>query len=169
MTAGRIGTVAVGSLTLCFLAAALTFVGFRKATQGSAGWLPVQAEITASKTRPYKAPRSRDRYTPEIEYVFQLGSKTYSTPRDAFNINYAFKAPVFNFVEEARAEANRYPVGTRVSVLYDPANPERSCLSCETDYPVGYAMLLGGVCFGGVGLLGIGKAITALVIEKGDQ
>jgi hypothetical protein len=65
-------------------------------------------------------------YEAKIEYEFELGGTSYTGDRHSF---FSFGT---SSSEHASEVVRRYPVGKRVTVYYDPGEPEQSVLEVDT-------------------------------------
>ncbi len=81
----------------------------------------VSSDIKISRTIGYYTPSSSV-YLPHIRYEYSAGGRTYTADR------FAFGAKGFTQRDEAERVVERYPVGERVLVHYDPRNPRRVVL-----------------------------------------
>jgi hypothetical protein len=98
----------------------------RDMARASRNWPTVPGKVLASevlRSLPLTAQNSLDyTYTPTIRYAFEVGGKAYEGDTIQFGL-VSGKNPI---LEEAVLKP--YPVGAKVNVHYDPANPKNSVL-----------------------------------------
>jgi hypothetical protein len=89
-------------------------------------------------------------YVPTVEYRYELSGRTYTGSRIAFAQS--------GYGSPGRAEQKlaRYPVGSAVKVLYDPANPASAVLECRN--PLAWVMLIAGIV-----ILAVAVALAVLL------
>lgn len=85
-------------------------------------------------------------YHPEVEYTYEVAGQTYSSQRLMFG---AIRA--YNTTAKAQRTLARYPVGSQVTVYYDPAKPADSVLeriagASTSMLVIGIAMILVSAC-----------------------
>jgi Protein of unknown function (DUF3592) len=101
----------------------------------SANWPTAPGEITSAKIDVQRTTRHNDatntddessRYQPKVEYLYTVGDQQYRGSRINFNLlDFAFENP-------ARKVIEKYAVGARLPVAYDPADPNISVLDRDT-------------------------------------
>jgi hypothetical protein len=117
-------------------------------------------------------------YEAKIEYEFELGGTSYTGDRHSF---FSFGT---SSSEHASEVVRRYPVGKRVTVYYDPGEPEQSVLEVDTrSFPwfaiifltpfhcIGIGFVVGGV-LQVVQRRRLGEdhaALTGLVVSKHER
>jgi hypothetical protein len=77
---------------------------------------------------------SRPSYRPRVLYAFDVDGQRYESQR------MALEGTVYGSADEAEASLARFPVGSEVTVHYNPAKPDESVLT--------HAFSWGGVIFG---------------------
>jgi hypothetical protein len=85
-------------------------------------------------------------YSARVAYTYQVGGQTYSGHNIAFGFN-----PSYSSETKAQADAARYPVGSQVSVYYDPNKPsdavlERQVSGSKVGLILGIIFIVVGVC-----------------------
>lgn len=75
-----------------------------------------------------------------VEYEYAVGGVTYRSRQTAFGPRQAHRR-----YHQAQAQAGRYPVGTPVTVFYNPDNPQEAVL--ERRAPATTATLVVGIAF----------------------
>lgn len=92
----------------------------------SARWTVVAGTVRGSLVEPGRdrdVLRPRAGFRPVIRYAYQVAGQTYVSARFS-----ALAEPFFTTEDEARAFAGRFPVGARVRVRVNPANPRQALL-----------------------------------------
>lgn len=91
-----------------------------RGAQRSKTWPAIGGSIEESKLtwQGVRSPRAR----PVVTYRYQVGGESYLGTRIEFSF-----ARIY-FTPEAQAVLERYPVGSEVTVYYDPADPAESTL-----------------------------------------
>lgn len=132
----------------------------RQRLQASAGWPTTEGEVVETQIRREESATGEDddtmvRFYPEIRYTYRVLGQTYTGTRLSFGgpAGYLNRA-------EAAAVLNRYPVGGRVMVYYNPANPQEAVLERRAEgvgcnFVVGAAFFLLGLVLLLVGLLAL--------------
>jgi hypothetical protein len=96
--------------------------------------------------------RRRTTYTPKLSYTYAVEGRPYTSTRIAFGGTRSYSSS-----SAAEGFVNRHPVGSKVTVYYNPGDPAESTL--ETGASGGaYVLLIIGVVFGLVGLATIVSA-----------
>ena len=125
--------------------------GFWRTYDAKARFLTTAGEVTASRVES-SSTSDGTTYAARIEYEFELGGTSYTGDRHSF---FSFGT---SSSEHANAIVRRYPVGKRVTVYYDPGEPQQSVLEIDTrSFPavailfltpfhcIGIGFLFGGV------------------------
>ncbi|POR57050.1 DUF3592 domain-containing protein [Bosea psychrotolerans] len=132
-TLGTIGLIALPMAVMVLAMVAHKAIQLRRAKS----WLPAQGRITSSRMATRRSGVGEDATIiniPAVAYSFSVGGRSYQGGRLSIG---DISGP---FAEEALA---RYPVGTAVTVYYDPADPENCVL--ERDAPKGAVKGCGAV------------------------
>jgi Protein of unknown function (DUF3592) len=102
----------------------------KKREAAAAGWNSVEGEIVSAEVR-----RTHDNdsdggpsyiYEPLVAYRYTVNGEAFSGSR----VN--FSAARHQFPKKAEEVVARYPVGAKVAVYFDPANPRDSVLERQT-------------------------------------
>lgn len=118
----------------------------------SEAWPTVEGRVVRSEVDHSTDSEGGDSYLPQIDYTYTLDGMQYENDRVRFGEN------SYSFRRQAEAEVERYPVGRRVDVYYEPGNPENSVL--EPGATLGSYL---GVCLGAM-FLGIGLVSAPLTL-----
>ena len=110
-------------------------------------WPSVEGKIVASRVDREWHPGKSPTYYPRISYVYLVGGKEY-TGNVVFFSQYGTGGP--SGVQEI---VDRYPEGKRVSVYYDPQDPQLAVLERGLQW-ASLALIVIGFIFAGVGLVG---------------
>lgn len=150
-----------GGFCLLFagIGAFLVYKGFqgRKKAEASQNWPSTAGQITDARvshsTRTDSDGDTTTTYTPHVEYVYQVGGQEYRGKNITFGFTQGYGSP--GKAQEALA---RYPVGSQVSVYYDPSQPGESVLERKAggftlSLIIGGIFLVIGVCAGIPGVL----------------
>jgi len=146
---------------LIFAAIGLFFVGkgvrYRRMASAMAAWPSAEGRVLASGvlTRVDRSGERGDltRYIPQVRYAYAAGGKAHESDVVQVGLGdfgYAVEA-------QAREHAGRYPVGAKVKVRHDPADPAGAVL--ETGQVGGGRQIFAGTLFLLVGLGAIAVAI----------
>jgi len=100
----------LGILLICFA------IWLRQMGRRSSQWPFIRGIIVASELR-----HTNDDTSVHIAYEYSISGKTYTS-------NLVSYSGLANASVERDALISRYPVGTKVSVYYDPSNPSRAVL-----------------------------------------
>ncbi|MDD5466249.1 MAG: DUF3592 domain-containing protein [Anaerolineales bacterium] len=158
----------VGGLCLLFagIGTFLIYKGLqaRKKAEASQGWPATTGQITqAQVSRSTHTDSDGDTstsYTPHVEYSYRVAEQEFTGKNITFGLTQSFSQPA-----KAQAVLARYPVGSQVSVYYDPNQPgdavlERKAGGFTASLAIGAIFLLLGVCLGIPGLvLAISNAV----------
>jgi hypothetical protein len=87
-------------------------------------------------------------YAPVVRYRFEVNGAIYRSSKILLTDH-----PNFDTAEEAEAYAADYPVGSAVTVHYDPANPERAALFVASDPTPIYILAAVGFLIACIGLV----------------
>jgi hypothetical protein len=90
-------------------------------------------------------------YVPRIEYAYDVAGVTHRASR------IDFKGAIYtSFPDRAQAKCDRYFVGAKVPVYFDPRDPETACLErSEGSLVAGW---IAAAAMGGMGLVAAGMA-----------
>ena len=108
---------------------ALGFFLYRRYQQGNAAresaqsWPSTSGVVLSSSVQVRRSNRSRSEY-PVVVYQYEVNGKSYQGQR----IKAGDKFMSIRISGETQATVARYPVGSRVTVYYDPNNPSESAL-----------------------------------------
>ena len=94
-------------------------------------------------------------YSPAVLYTYQVAGQTHSGK----NITFGFTTGYGNS-SKAEAVIARYPIGSQVTVYYDPANPgeavlERKAGGSTASLVLGIIFLVVGLCIGCGAVVGV--------------
>lgn len=124
-----LGNIALIALPMVVMVGAMVVNAMLKVRRAK-GWAQAQGRITLSRMTMRRPPEGNEIGTlvnvPDVAYAFKVGGQDYRGTRVSLG-DISGK-----YAQEALA---RYPVGTMVSVFYDPADPEDCVL--ERDAPKG--------------------------------
>jgi hypothetical protein len=115
----------------------------RRASRIAANWPTVQGRIVVSEVKTVNnAPEghSRTRYTPAIEYVYQVNGHDYHGRQ----INYGITTSGSR--KSAEKTTALYPIGKVIAVHYDPANPSNATLEHSTGF-YWFMLAIAAACF----------------------
>lgn len=111
------------------LAALIFFLAYRRHLNRANAWPVVPGEIVESRVEERGSLDSgptRRTYVPIVEFRYEVGGQSYASRQVAIGL----------VVSGSRAIANRvvgrYPIGAKVEVHYDPANPSEAALENPT-------------------------------------
>lgn len=114
--------------------------------KASTSWPKATGRIISSSVEYSRDSDGHDSYKPEVTYTYAVNNRFYKSHAIKFGENSYDNKPVANEI------ANRYAVGKKVVVYYDPQNPENSIL--EPGVTGGSYIVLGiGVLFVMIGLI----------------
>jgi len=142
-------------LVSALLGFALVLGGFGvhkfKLGKASASWPSVAGTVTYSHAESRRG-SSKTEYLPAVKYSYTVAGKSYLGGRISSSEVYKKN------LASANGVLRNYPVGRRVTVYYDPADPSSSLL--VPGVPRNLYLLLGGavLCL----LLGVAVAVSAL-------
>ncbi len=111
------------------LAAVVIFLYVKRENQlqeASVNWRPAEARVTASEVTQEWDKNSgtpKRRYGFSITYLYEVDGKTYTGTRYRFH-----GGPAFMSRSAAEALRAHYPAGARITIFYDPANPQESVI-----------------------------------------
>ena len=126
----------------------------RRQAQASLGWPAVEGEILEAYVRREEETDAdgewRVTYFPEVRYAYRVLGQEYVGNQITFGGTLGGSSPA-----RARAVVARYPEGERVTVYYNPDNPQEAVLERKVAAPwlllvVGGAFLTAAVCIGGL-------------------
>ncbi len=106
------------------------------------GWSETKGEVEAfALARTYVAD-----FVPSIRYRYQVAGRDYAGDSIRVGGRLSFRSKRL-----ARKLADTYRVGNRVSVYYDPEDPEKCCLDRQQTAG-GHGAMLGGLVLAGLGI-----------------
>lgn len=147
------GTVAAAAGLGVVLSGLISFAS----AMARANWPTAPGRITGSVVaasewtmRSRSGTRHRTVYTPQIQYEYAAGGRTYSGDRVSFGQSGSSGSQGF-----AQQVVDRYPLGREVSVHYNPSAPDESVLEAGLPGVVFLPIVVGLV------LLLIGGAVAA--------
>lgn len=126
--------------------------GQKRLSEESLDWPMVTGTVLESKVHRYtssgNSENSSVQHVPRIVYEFELGGTRYeSHQRSIMGENYESA--------EAQRIVDAYPVGSAITVYFQPGNPEESVLQrggSEEQWRIGTGVLIGFLVFSGVAL-----------------
>ncbi|MBI5825209.1 MAG: DUF3592 domain-containing protein [Chloroflexi bacterium] len=95
-------------------------MAYRQSTQT---WLDTTGTILMSSVQSHRTGRSRSIY-PVVVYTYSVHGKSYQSQR----IKAGEQFLNVRISGQAQATVNRYPIGTTVTVYYNPSNPAECAL-----------------------------------------
>ncbi|MDX2161615.1 MAG: DUF3592 domain-containing protein [bacterium] len=123
--AGMVAAGIVAALALFFL---FQWVKGRQRTAASAAWSSTTGRvIAASVVRSARTGNSGGAYYPSIMYQYQVNGQQYTGNRLHFGARMGT-----GFYQQVQARVNEFPVGSAVTVYYDPSNPADAVLERTT-------------------------------------
>ena len=127
--------------------AGLSFWGWNilQNAKASTSWPTAQGQIIKSEVTRSRDGEGHDSYSPEVTYTYLAKKRAYKS--------YAIKFGENSYDNKSMSEkiAAAYPVGKKVSVYYNPEDPDNSVL--EQGVTIGSYIVLGiGVLFVAIGL-----------------
>jgi hypothetical protein len=131
---------------MCFgLFVLMFFFAIRKGMKQSAKWPTVRGQVVKSGTEQFSDTdsdgKSRTMHRPVVEYTYQVHGHAYH------GTQIQLMTEVSGSENYAQKKAGKYPAGSSVTVLYDPANPGTAALENSTGMTwIMLAAALG--CFG---------------------
>ena len=154
LAAPLIGMLCGGFFFLLFLGLGIFLIyrtqQSKKKAAASQNWPSTTGQITDSHVSRSQSTDSDGEtiasYSARVAYTYQVGGQTYSGENIAFGFN-----PSYNNQPKAQAAAARYPMGSQVSVYYDPGNPsdavlERQAPGSKVGMIVGIIFIVTSVC-----------------------
>jgi hypothetical protein len=143
-----------GGLVLIFIGIGVYLIYYsrrvRRQAGSSQGWPGTEGQITRASIRHSlrsdSEGNSTDSYSPDVEYSYQVNGLHYAGEKIAFGAT-----PSFSSDQKAQSTLSRYPVGGRVTVFYDPANPaesvlEKRSIGTNASLILGIIFLIVGLC-----------------------
>ena len=115
----------------------------------SKNWRTTEGEITESRVT--RTESGMKGYRPEIIYSYEVDAMQFSSDRILFGMS-SYRTPFKTGRQIATEWLEKYPVGSRVSVAYNPTDPSRSTLNTGAHVSAWVAPVM-GVPFLVVGLL----------------
>jgi hypothetical protein len=114
----------LASFLFILIGGGLTWWGWTivQTARASAGWPSVEGRILRSEVTRSTDGDGDDSYSPEVTYRYVVDGQSY----ESYTIKFGENA--YGNRNTAEAIAARYPDGSRVTVYYDPADPERAVL-----------------------------------------
>jgi hypothetical protein len=131
------GTICAGIFFLIGLAIALSgFMTYRKSNQ-AANWIPTQGKIKRSEVT--HTTGGKTQYYAHIEYEYTAQGMNYSSN----NVTLAQLMGITDTGQSAAQEkVKKFPIGSTVTVFYDPNDPRRAVLQKGGDSGL---LILGGI------------------------
>ncbi|WP_166036607.1 DUF3592 domain-containing protein [Sphingosinicella sp. YJ22] len=130
-----------------FMIAALVWYVWAAWTEGAARDWPTTAGQVVETSVATVSGRTTA-YAPVVRYRFEVNGTIYRNSKILLTDH-----PNFDAASEAEAYAAAYPVGSQVSVHYDPANPQRAALSVTSDRTAIYILAAVGLLIACLGLI----------------
>ena len=100
---------------------------FAAAALGSTAWPQTEGEVIATRVveRARVSPEVdiSNEFEPVISYSYRVDGESYTGDRIDLSLSLSFSTP-----GEAQAVLDRYPIGSRVQVYYEPGNPDNAAL-----------------------------------------
>lgn len=102
---------------------------YRRYQQGNAArasaqsWPSTSGAVLSSSVQVRRTNKSRSEY-PVVVYQYEVNGQSYQGQR----VKASDKFMSIRLAGETQATVARYPIGSRVTVYYDPANPSESAL-----------------------------------------
>lgn len=124
-----VGVLVAAVFVLIGLGISINGVDRASAGEASRSWPATGGQITASSVGISMSDDGTE-YSPDVSYIYQVEGREYDGSRISFGGTNGGE-------EEAIRYTQRYPIGKKVSVYYDPSRPERavlepgSCTGCE--------------------------------------
>jgi hypothetical protein len=103
-------------------------------------WPTAPGEITSSKID-FHFGRGGPHYTPTVAYTYSIAGIGYQAERLQFG------DPDYSFESRALRRLQRYPVGSQITVRYDPNSPDRAVLEPGVGFDVYLAAVIAGTMF----------------------
>ncbi len=148
-TSGRADTGMIFLILGLFVAGAVlaAWGGYEiKGSRKSAGWPNVPGTISSSDiakrvTRDTNRRRSRTTYYPKIAFHYQVDGHNFTSSRIAFGTGDSGGK-----MKWAQKVISKYPVGNKVTVYYDPQDPQYGVLEAGMTWRSVF-LLVGGIAF----------------------
>jgi len=156
--------VLLGGVVVSLVGGGLLFAGcsMRGRAAEAATWPTVEGTVTRSEvttgtssTGTGARRRSTTMYSPAVSYAYKVDGRPFEGDRLGPSGSWSSSD-----MSEARAEAGRYPVGSKVRVHVNPTDPRDACLQIEVGPLPTILIAAGGV------VLFIGLAVTGLRILR---
>lgn len=106
--------------------------------QASVGWPSVEGRVINTYLEEYRDAEQEVSYTPRIIYEYRLDGQTYTSQQIAFGIEQSYGSQ-----NRAGDVLDEFPVGSPVTVYYDPDNPGNAVLDRSTGRNT-FFIILGG-------------------------
>ena len=130
-----------------FMIAALIWYVWAAWTEGAArDWPTTTGEVVETSVATVSGRNIA--YAPVVRYRFEVNGTIYRNSKILLTDH-----PNFDQASEAEAYAANYPVGSGVSVHYDPANPQRAALFVTSDRTGIYILAGFGFLIACIGLI----------------
>ena len=154
----------IAALIFFFIGAIFTFFGFKfiRQQQAAQNWPSVQGMITdtyikESVNESFDETDDTITYVPKVVYEYMVDGEVYSSMQLTIGFERSYDRR-----QKAEEVLTSYPVGVRVNVYYDPANPAEAALNRDLNGFNNVALIVGIV------LLAIGVIILLLpTLAKG--
>jgi hypothetical protein len=130
------GRIIGGVFLLAFASAWCSFVGFVDSLTGgqvvkqmaSAHYPATTGQVTQSEVSPHRGSKGVT-YRVTIRYSYEAAGRTWSANRLRYSTNTSPYTDSFARADKAYQRTGQYPVGTTVTVYYNPKNPQDAVLS----------------------------------------
>ncbi len=139
------------------LAFVIWVISIKRRAQGIANWPRGEGQIVQADVAflDHETPSGIERtYTPVVAYTYDVAGQSYRSSRLSFLPD---SSGTFTDAGRAQELIAPYPVGSRIEVTYNPANPKQSVLKAPR--PIAHnAVLLYGlvVALAGGGIIALG-------------
>jgi hypothetical protein len=130
-----------------FMIAALIWYVWAAWTEGAArAWPTTTGQVV--ETSVARLSGRNIAYAPVVRYRFEVNGTIYRNSKILLTDH-----PNFDAASEAEAYAADYPIGSEVSVHYDPANPQRAALFVTSDRTAIFILAGVGLLIACIGLI----------------
>lgn len=114
-------------------------------------WEETRAEIIESRVEQTTGSEGDNQYKPVVKYRYGVGEEVYESDKRYFGQFVVFSS---NDQDGAQEVVEKYRLGNRPTVYYDPDNPKDAVLEKRLGWQV-YAIMGGAALLGLIGLIGI--------------
>ena len=149
-----------GVLGAIFLVIALVS---RQKAQTSQSWPTAAGTVLAAELKEHVShdyddtPSTRYSFEPVVEYSYAVGAQTFTSRRIGYGANRFSRS-------QAQKTVERYPVGSAVTVHYNPTNPTEAVL--ETQASGSMLFLILGIIFLALCLMSGCGTVAVALLEK---